>query len=89
MGMPPRAQDSPAQMARILVDGRDQLLVAFFCAGVALAPLIWFLSALHSWMRDIVPGRRGQELANTAFTSGLLAITLMGTGSGVFLWSCI
>jgi len=75
LGAPPKASDSSAEVASILVGAHGRILGGMYLAGLALMLGIWFFATARSWLISASDGAETQ-LADTAFAGGLFAIAL-------------
>jgi hypothetical protein len=75
LGAPPKASDSSAQVASILVGAHGRILGGMYLAGLALMLGICFFATVRSWLIRASDSAEA-PLADTAFAGGLFAIAL-------------
>jgi hypothetical protein len=75
LGAPPKASDTSAQVASILVRAHGRILGGMYLAGLAVMLGIWFFATVRSWLTRASKGAE-TPLADTAFAGGLFAIAL-------------
>ncbi|MGA2163729.1 MAG: hypothetical protein ABSH36_04595 [Solirubrobacteraceae bacterium] len=75
LGAPPKASDTSAEVASILIRSHGRILGGMYLAGLAVMLGIWFFSTLQAWLAQATGGRDAQH-ANAAFAGGLFAIGL-------------
>jgi hypothetical protein len=79
LGAPPKASDSAAEIALLLVHARGRILHGMYLAGLAIVLGIWFFATVAAWIQSATDGHQTQ-LARTAFAGGLFAIGLAVLG---------
>jgi hypothetical protein len=75
LGAPPKASDTDAKVASILIHAHGRILHGMYLAGLAIMLGIWFFTTVQRWLAQATHGRETQ-LANTALAAGLFATAL-------------
>jgi hypothetical protein len=83
LGAPPKASDTNAKIASILIHAHSRILHGMYLAGLAIMLGIWFFATIQRWLAQATDGRESQ-LANTAFAAGLFATALGVLGMLLF-----
>ena len=86
-GQPPKAEDSAATVAALLIEKRSAFLVGGYVAGLSssvLATMLRYCSIAFLWfiaaVRDHLDRHGATQLASAAFAGGIVAVTLMLVG---------
>jgi len=75
-GQPPKAEDTAATVAALLIEKRTAFLVGGYIGGLSSIAFLWFIAAV----RDHLDRQGTTQLASAAFAGGIVAMTLMLVG---------
>lgn len=75
LGAPPKASDTAAEIASLLIHARGRILHGMYLAGLALMLGIWFFATVRKWLEQTT-GSHDTQIAGAAFGGGLFAIGL-------------
>ncbi|HEX8075308.1 MAG TPA: hypothetical protein VF545_10045 [Thermoleophilaceae bacterium] len=81
-GAPPKADDSPADLAAFFSDHDGALLAGSFVLGLSAILFLWFAGSFRSYLRAAEGGEG--RLSSAAFGGGVAGIALVLAGAGIF-----